>query len=589
MSVMRSAAEKTPKQSFTMKQDFLDRLFWRFAASLQNNAIPSRRLVIAAICVVVFFAILLALSPTVLISDYFYDVFIPLDGALRSLNGQWPHLDFYTPIGDLYYVLLGLSARIFGFTPKIVLWQQILVLPFALFAITFATRNRLPSSLRVFLILMIGLLCISPGDLDRAENLSFLASYNRTGWVFMTPLLAAALLEPLPGRRQGWIGDSVFMSLLVILLFFMKMTFALVAIITLVIAAIWAPKNRRSCIGAVLLTAAVIAVIALSGPLIAAYLSDLHRTSLASPITGQHDDPFRLFKLKAELSADWFELIAPLSFALWLSRSACSADERDNGNRILLLCTIATAGNVALSWQDHENAMPSQIIAMAIAFAGIWIRQANRELSLPVDTPLRQAGWPPVILAGFVFSFIASVSILDTARSVILHVSKTTLHLTQPVATLSPYLQGLTVPPDSESGVISDILAGKMDATVYSSKSEHRWPNDLAPIMDDGWRLFQANKPQNPRIATIYMCPVMTVLTRTTPPLHMAAWMDIDRTVGALSPMVPERDFSDVNVVMIFKLYDHDTLYNMVRDYVTRNFHVVGETPIWQMWVRNGE
>jgi hypothetical protein len=107
--------------------------------------------------------------------------------------------------------------------------------------------------------------------------------------------------------------------------------------------------------------------------------------------------------------------------------------------------------------------------------------------------------------------------------------------------------------------------------------------------MDNGWQLFQAHTPHAARIATLYSAPLMTPLTGTTPPRHMAAWMDVERTVGPRSPLVPERDLVDTNVVMVFKLYNHDLLFDMIKDYLAANFHIAGETPIWQMWVRNGE
>jgi len=407
--------------------------------------------------------------------------------------------------------------------------------------------------------------------------------------VFMTPLLAAALLEPLHGRRKGWIGDGGLLFLLTMVLFYLKITFALVGILTLILAAIWVPKNRRSCLTALALMAIVLGIITLSGPLMSAYLSDLHRASLAAPFAGQNYDSFRMIKLKEELQSRWFELLVPICFAVWLGRSAHSAEERATGNRILLICMIATGGSIGLSWQNHENAMPSQIIAMAIAFAAMWSRQVRREQDMPIGSRTPSSGWSPVILAGVIFAFIAGTGILNDTRGIILHTAKTMLNMVQPVATLSPYLQGLTVPVDTTPGVIGDVLSGKISPALYNEKSKTSWHNDVSTILDDGWRLYQANKPGQPRIVTLYSAPLMTVTTGTTPPRHMAAWLDVERMVGPRSPIVPERDFVDVNVVMVFKLYDHDELLGMVQDYLKANFHIAGETPIWQMWVRNGE
>lgn len=572
----------------TTEADIFDRLFRRFAASLRPEVKQSIRPVLIATAIVFFFAILLVLSPRILVADYTYDFFIPLDGALRMLNGQWPHLDFYTPIGDLYYILLGICARLFGFSPRVVLWEQIIVMPVAIWAVAFATRDRLPNSLRAFLMLTTGFLCISPGNLDDAASISFLASYNRHCWVFMIPVLAAAFLEPMHGKRKGWIGNSLLLFAIVLSLFYLKMTFALVAGASLVVAAATVPSNRRSCITALVLCAIAIGIISVSSGLTVAYIKDIHRAALATPTVGEAYDPFRLDKLKVDLSTEWFALSMPLCFAVWLSRTAYTAAERQAGNRTLLICMIVAGGSIALAWQNHEHSMPSQIVAMSIVFAAMRNRQMRREQNIPASDRQGPSGWSPIILAGVFFIFIATVSILTSSRAIILHTAKTALNLVQPVATLSPYLQGLSVPIDTMPGVIDDVLAGKIDPALYSEKAHFSWHNDVSAIFDNGWRLIQNNKPSNARIVTLYSAPLMTVATGTTPPRHMAAWMDLERTVGARSPIKPEQDFVDANVVMIFKLYNHDILFSMVRDYLKSNFHVAGETPIWQMWVRNG-
>lgn len=576
---MRKPVELSP--------DIFDRAFWRFAASLQQKPQAVSRVLFWTIAVIVVFAAMMAASPRILLSDYTYDFFIPMDGALRMLNGQWPHLDFYTPVGDLYYLTLGLAARLFGFTPKLVMWQQLIFLPFAVCATLLATRDRLPASLQAAIVLMVGLLCISPSDLDDSSSLSFLASYNRLGWVLMTPVAAISLLEPLRERKGRGMTDAFLLFLLVLALFYLKITFAAVAILTLALAIVLVPANRRSCLIAGGLLLLSIGLIWSTGPLMAAYFADLHRTSLASPLTAQSIDPFRLINLKSALSGEWFAFFAPICFAVWLGRSSQTLEERRSGNRTLLVCMIATGGSLGLAWQNHEHAVPSQIVAMAISFAAIWKRQMRREQTviMPARTSTDRSA---IILAGLVLVFIAGGTIFNSGRGIVLHTAKTVFNMGQPASMLSPAIQGMIVPVDPTPGIIDDVLAGKIEPALYSLKSMTSWHNDIATTLDDGYKLFQANKPDDPRIVTLYSAPLMTVATQTMPPRHMAAWMDYERTFGPRSPIVPERDFSDANVVMVLKIYDHEKLFDMVADYLRANFHVVGETPIWQMWVRNG-
>lgn len=568
--------------------DIFDRIFWRFVASLRITSNQRSNAIFISFAIVAFFAVLLASSPRIVLTNYTYDLFIALDGAMRASRGQWPHLDFYTPVGDLYYALLGFSAWLFGFGPKVVLWEQIIVLPFAFWATVLATRHRLPNSLRAVLIIMVSLLCISPSELDDSAGLSFLASYNRDGWVFIIPVLVAALIEPMDTKRRDWLVDALLLFVLILILFYFKVTFAVVAICTVAVAAALVPRNRHSCLLALFLSAVALGAISLSGPLTAAYIGDLHRASQAAPLGNEGFDSFRLLKLKADLKLEWFNLFAPLSFAVWHGRSAQTVEQRNSAGKTLLLCLVATFGSVGLAWQNHEHAMPSQIVPMLIVFAAIWHRQQSEEGKSSTTHPM-PPGRAPMVLAAFVFLLIAGMGILNDGRAIILHSTKAIFNFGQPAATLSPYLKDLVVPIDTMPSVAQEVLAGKLDPAVYSEKSKGNWNNDIAVILDDGWRLFQANGPKNPRIVTLFSAPLMTVVTGTQPPRHMAAWMDDERTIGPRAPIVPERDFVDTNVVMVFKIYDHDMLLAMVHDYLEANFHVVGETPIWQMWVRNGE
>jgi hypothetical protein len=37
---------------------------------------------------------------------------------------------------------------------------------------------------------------------------------------------------------------------------------------------------------------------------------------------------------------------------------------------------------------------------------------------------------------------------------------------------------------------------------------------------------------------------------------------------------------------MVLKVFQEKIFYDMVAPYLTKNFVLVGETPLWQMWVR---
>lgn len=45
---------------------------------------------------------------------YGHDIFVSLDGGWRILNGQRPHLDFFTALGPIWYLLTAAGLKLSG-------------------------------------------------------------------------------------------------------------------------------------------------------------------------------------------------------------------------------------------------------------------------------------------------------------------------------------------------------------------------------------------------------------------------------------------------------------------------------------------
>lgn len=384
------------------------------------------------------------------------------------------------------------------------------------------------------------------------------------------------------------------MWVIVLALTYLKITFAFASVGILLLSAVIVPANRRSCITALCGALLTLLILTIISPVNRAYWADLQRAAAAAPIDTSSIDPFRLFKLKSDIMAGWIYFFLPVTFAVWLGRTSRDQAERRNGDRILLATLITSGANFGLAWQNYDSAMPAQIVALAITFSGFRQRTLARNSNLyaghtpPFLSPstIHDRDRIPVTLAAICLVVMMGAGILRDAIAIIKHTETSVFGVTQPISTLSPALQGLHVPRDNHPSIIGDILNGRIGPDLYTSRSSVTWHNDLPAIIDDGWRLFQAHRPTNPHVATLGFSPIMSYITQTTPPKHVPAWIDQDRTIGLRAPIIPETTFDDTNVIMILKLHDHEIPLNMVKAYLMVNFKIAGETPIWQMWVR---
>jgi hypothetical protein len=575
-------------------KDWVDRLFMLFAMSIFADRRGSSKPLRWAFLIVGLFATLLAASPRVWVTQYFLDLFVPLDGAWRMHNGQVPHLDFYTPVGDLYYLILKIAAALFGMQPKLVLWANLLMVPVAAAATAYGSRERLPNSLRAVLVITVSLLCMSPRSLDTLSSISFLASYNRHSWTLLIPLAFMTLASTGSVREKKLaVADGTVQGVLILALLYLKITFGLVALAITFVSIILVPENRRACIISLGIVSIFIAIFSAVSPINQAYVADLSR---ASKVVLQKSDAGvenNLARIAVDIASSWFDLGMPAAFAFWMGRTAHTPRERDLGNRLLLLVMATCAMSVVLAWQNHDHIVPLQIGIMAMVVASLLQRYRQRlsrspeDSSIPRGSPFElPAGKVSVVLAAVIFFFMCTTYIAADGRAIVMHFLYSVADSGRPAATLSPTVSDIRLKPGTPSDLLSDILAGKTDPVHYGKESADSWANDMATIMDNGWQLERQHEPKEPRIATLGFVSIMSYMTLTPPPKHLPAWLDPHRTVGLGAPMDPETTYDDTNVVMVLKVFQEKIFYDMVAPYLTKNFVLVGETPLWQMWVR---
>jgi hypothetical protein len=247
------------------------------------SALSPRRaawLVAGALVAVAGVLILLLLLPgKTVVAQHTDDLLTFLDAADRLSRGQVPNRDFHAPLGPLTYSLLALGYSWQGFGGMMLSTTALFLLPLLPLTI-YTTLSRLSWPLALAFGLYILLLSISPAYIGEvAPRPSFGMFYNRFGW----GLLSLLFLFLLP-RRSGFGSaalDSVAIAALLLLLFYLKITYAAVGGAFLLSLA-WFAASRREAIGAALIALAGAVVVELFWSSTLRYLQDVAMAASAA-------------------------------------------------------------------------------------------------------------------------------------------------------------------------------------------------------------------------------------------------------------------------------------------------------------------
>jgi hypothetical protein len=161
------------------------------------------------------------------------DLFIVLDGAWRVLQGQRPHIDFYTPLGPLMYMIfaaglwlrgldvrgVGLALGITGLIVGLGAWRL--------------SRRRMGAMASVAISWMMALLVITPRPIGYVFRMvSHASSFNRLGYALLGLVAIESLWveEPNSGASARDVGGAMSTGLLCAVLLFLKVTYGLAAI-----------------------------------------------------------------------------------------------------------------------------------------------------------------------------------------------------------------------------------------------------------------------------------------------------------------------------------------------------------------------
>jgi hypothetical protein len=177
---------------------------------------------------------------------YGHDIFIQFDGAWRVMNGQRPHVDFYSGFGPVTYWTSAIALKFVNSAQGLV-WSTVSVgLALTLWTVAIV-RGRMTSLLAIVTTALLTTLWLAPFPIGEAFYMtSYAMQYNRLGYVLLGILLIELYLPCLGTERKpvfepGAVSSGVILGLLL----FLKVNFFMSALPFVAAAYVLEKKTRR--------------------------------------------------------------------------------------------------------------------------------------------------------------------------------------------------------------------------------------------------------------------------------------------------------------------------------------------------------
>jgi hypothetical protein len=398
---------------------------------------------------VLFAAVWLMLSPGLIFSrEMTWDLLYNLEGAWRLYSGQTMHVEFHDPVGILPYGITALGFKLIGLKPiAFVVGECILAAVFTILVIV-AVKDRL-SALPAFLFVSICVtLILVPGGMtvwDYPSAFTFGMGYNRVGWSALSILCLLLFIEPRESRNPVW-TDVPAASILMVGLFYLKITYFAVAVAAVCLALLTSRHIRRHWPGWCVALSLIILFAFL--PTNYAYRADI----IFQVATGRtHSDPVAHINIVARTGVEQIWVLSEIIVLvyLWNERFATIGD-------VLFGLYAWISGLVLLS----KNAQMVTIPLYAVLALLLYVRLGDR---------LRATGLRPLMLVSCAMTcaLLPLFLLLFSNSTTLIAYNIRSRQIARSVVITTNNLRGLAVPVDADN-VLDEVATGRDERDSFS-------------------------------------------------------------------------------------------------------------------------
>jgi hypothetical protein len=482
------------------------------------------------------------------VNRYSHDLFIPLDGAWRVLNGQRPHADFTTVLGPVYYLVEAMGVALAGTTAKGLAYSNIIASAVLTAWAYLICRKRIRPGAALALTVFTFILSFAPlalGDPDLTWH-TYAMVYTRWGVALMCILLVECVVP----WETSMAGIST--GIVCALLLFLKVNLFVIAagLVGTSFILLW---NGRRVLGIVagfsLVTLPMLAYLRFD---VAAVWRDLTMVATGRGAT------LSLLQVFSVAKDNWATLAITAGLGAMIGVAA--------KNRYLIFSVVVFgAGTLLLCTNYQPSGMP-----LGVAFALICLPD--------VYAVLKQGQKVKSVLAGALVVWAAAfiVQSMNTDVLSIVHAALTKPGSADPLSApfQSPAMAGfLTHGP----------------AVAPERPVDGQW---LAEYVNDGLALLRENTSPGDSVASLdYVNPFPFALQRP-PNLGGAVWLAYGDSFSDRTKPDPARLLGSAAVVMIPKWptsvrSTFDGTLRIYDPYLKTHFVQAAESRLWILERRN--
>ena len=502
-----------------------------------------------------------------------WDVATMLDGGWRLLNGQKPHVDFYSPLGLLPLLIVAGGMKIGSPSASAFAYSQAILLPVLTLWAWALLRTRTSAFFSGAVAFWIGVLAVAPRSLGYAPPLvSYSMQYNRWGWALMLIACIELFVPPRAGKSGALAAAST--GVVAGLLLFLKLNYFGAVIIAIAIRLVLSGVDRKwlTCAAGALAGVAGAGFWYLNFDL-GAFSGDLKLlASVQHPLT-------RVFTVVQLLfgNAPDFWLLASAILAAGLSISR-SRGWKSAAHLLAVPVSLAVLGILVCSANFQMFEIP------LTAFAVFCVAEQLR--------PHLQRGGDPTKI-GYVAVCLMALAIIGNT----LYRDLATLA----AASSSPAkdeawtrfdagpLRDLKV-EGAPKGVTPDSvrLALRAGAVPWREESGEAYPYVL--WLNDGVHLLKDHSGAKSRVVVLDLSNPFSFALGLTPPRGDALFWQYKQTFDATHFPPPEKIFREVTLVMVPKVPISKAsaiiLHRVYSRVLASEFQRVAESDLWILYER---